>query len=282
MTTPTPTPQPPRPPKRRGRGRKEDTVPFYDGSYYLLVTQMVDAVKRETGIANKLKGAALGATAIGRHTRARFSALSLAGKLLTTVLLVGLGAGLAAGAWFLFVRPAPDALREQIRAHLAKGELVEARRDLERLRLVSGELGRADRAALAEPLRARVEAQARRLRQLVERERKAQRLEAALDALDRFDALETDPRWALFTRAEILRAAKHKDAGPTYERFVALYPDGDPADDALFWQALLAKEEGRLDDAKALCETLLWKHPKSDFRTAADRMLGELKAAAPK
>lgn len=277
--TPTPTPKPPKlPKKRREKTRHEDSIPFYEGSFYLLVTRIAGDVKRETGIGNKLKGAALGATMIGRHGKQRFSALSVIGKVLTTVLLLALGAGLAAGAWFLFLRPDPERLRARIRDHLAKGELVEAQRDVEALRLAVGALRGSDRTALAEPVRSRLEAQARKLRQEVEREARGGRPERALAALERFEALETDPRWALFTRAELLRAAKHRDASAAYERFVALYPEGDQADDALFWQAHIAKEEGRAADAKALCEKLLWKYPKSNFRTASDRLLAELQA----
>lgn len=276
MSTPTPTPTPKA--KKKAKSRNDDSIPFYDGSYYLIVTRIADAVKRETGLANKLKGARREATAIGSHTKRRFSALGFFGKLLATVLLVALGAGLAAGAWFFFVRPDPGGLRAEIRAHLAKGELVEARRDLEALRLTVGDLSGSDRTALAEPVRSRVEAQARKLRQEVERDARRGQHAAALASLDRFDALETDPRWALFKRAELLRAAKARDAAATYERFVALYPDSDQADDALFWQAHLAKEEGRTADAKALCERLLWKYPKSNFRTASDRLLAELAA----
>lgn len=277
MSRPTPTPTPKA--KKQAKRRNDDSIPFYDGSYYLIVTRIADAVKRETGLANKLKGARREATAIGSHTKRRFSALSFLGKLLATVLLVALGAGLAAGAWFFFVRPDPGGLRREIRAHLAKGELVEARRDLEALRLTVGDLTGSDRTALAEPVRSRVEAQARKLRQEVERDARRSQHAAALASLDRFDALETDPRWALFTRAELLRAAKARDAAATYERFVALYPDSDQSDDALYWQAHIAKEEGRTADARALGERLLWKYPKSNFRTASDRLLGELPPA---
>ena len=277
--TPTPTPKPPKlPKKRREKTRHDDSIPFYEGSFYLLVTRIAGDVKRETGFGNKLKGAALGATMIGRHSRQRFSALSVIGKALTTLVLLALGAGLAAGAWFLFLRPDPERLRARIRDHLAKGELVEAQRDVEALRLAVGALRGSDRTALAEPVRSRLEAQARKLRQEVEREVRGGHPDRALAALERFDALEIDPRWALFTRAELLRASKHRDASATYERFVALYPDGDQADDALFWQAHIAKEEGRTADAKALCEKLLWKYPKSNFRTASDRLLAELNA----
>ena len=277
MTTPTPTPKP-KPPRRRAKTKQDDSIPLYDGSYYLIVTRIAEAVRRETGLANKLKGGVHEATALGAHTKRRFSALNLLGKLLVALLLVGLGAGLAAGGWFLFLRPDPAALRAGIRAHLAKGELVEAREDLEALRAAVGDLGRTDRAALAEPVQSRLQEQSRRLRQEVERSARAGRNDAALAALDRLDALETDERWGLFTRAELLRAQSRREAGATYERFAALYPDSDQADDALYWQAHLARVEGRPADAKRLCEQLLWKYPKSNFRTASDRLLAELKA----
>lgn len=272
MATPTPTPTK----KKRTETRHDDSIPFYDGSYYLLVTRMMDAVRHETGVANKLRGATREARAIGSHARTRVSALGLLGKLLAASLLVALGAGVAAGAWFGFLRPDPAALRKEVRSHLAAGALVDARRDLEALRVASGELTPGDRAALAEPLRLAVEAQARKFRGDVERNARLGRHASALAALDQYDALEADARWALFTRAEILRAGKHVDASDTYERFVGLYPESDRADDALYWQALLAREAGRPADARALCEKLLWKYPKSNFRTASDRLLAEL------
>lgn len=266
MSTPTVTPTP-KPTKKGKKAKHDDSIPFYDGSYYLIVTRIAEAVKRET-------------TAIGTQTKRRFSALSLLGKLLAGLSLVALGAGLAAGAWFVLVRRDPDALRAQVRDHLAKGELVEARRDLEALRLAAGGLAPGDRAALAEPLRARLDAQAAKLRGEVERHARLGRHDRALAALDQFEPLESDARWALFMRAELLRASKKAGAGAAYERFVALYPGADQADDALFWQAFLAKEGGRTAEARSLCETLLWKYPKSNFRTASDRMLAEL-AAGP-
>jgi tetratricopeptide (TPR) repeat protein len=265
----------PKPTKTKG----DDSIPFYDGSYYLMVTHIMDTVRRERGVANKLRGATREARAIGSHTKRRFSALGLIGKLLTAVLLVGLGAGAAVAAYVYLLRPDPASLREEVRAHLALGELVEARRDLETLRVVVGDLTPSDRAGLAGPLRARLEAQARKVRREVESNARLGRHERALAALDELDALDADARWALFTRAEILRAGKLRDASATYERFVELYPDSDQADDALFWQALIARDGGRAADARALCEALLTKHPKSDFRTASDRMLAELATA---
>lgn len=265
MATPKPT-----------KPKHDDSIPLYEGSYYLIVTRFVEAVKCETGVANKLKGATREARAIGVHTKRRFSALGLVGKLLAAVLLVGLGAGVAAGAYLYLSRTDAAALRKEVRAHLSRGELVEARRDLEALRVAVGELTPGDRAGLAEPVRAGVETQARKLRREVERNARLGRHADALAALDRFDAFETDARWALFTRADLLRASKHADASATYERFAALYPDSDQADDALYWQAFIAREGGRAADARALCEKLLWKYPKSNFRTASDRMLAEL------
>jgi tetratricopeptide (TPR) repeat protein len=269
MVTPTPK-------TTRKKPKGGDSIPFYDGSYYLLVTQMFDSLRHETGVARKVEGATRGARAIGAHTKARFSALGLLGKVLAAVVLVALGVGVAAGAWFAFLRPDPVALRKEVRAHLAAGALVDARRDLEALRVAAGELAPGDRAGLAEPLRAAVEAQARKFRADVERNARLGRNASALAALDQYDALEADARWALFTRAEILRAGKHVDASDTYERFVGLYPDSDRADDALYWQALIARDAGRTADARALCERLLWKYPKSNFRTASDRLLAEL------
>jgi tetratricopeptide (TPR) repeat protein len=263
MATPKPT-----------QTKHDDSVPFYDGSYYLLATRLVDAVRRETGIANKLKGATREARAIGSHTRRRFSALGLIGKLLTAALLVGLGAGVAAGAYFYLLRPNPSALREDVRAHLALGQLVEARRDLEALRVAVGDLSPKDRAELAEPLRARLDSQARLLRREVGNARGHP--ERALAALDKLDALDADPRWALFTRAEVLRAGKLPGANAAYARFVELYPDSDQADDALFWQALIARDDGRSGDARALCTALLTRYPRSNFRKASERMLAEL------
>lgn len=277
--TPTPTPKRAKPPKRSSR---DDSIPFFDGSYYLLVTQLFDGVRKETGVGNKLKEATRGVGALGAHTKRRFSALSLLGKLATSLLLVALGAGIAAGGYVLLVRRDAAALRKEARAHLAKGELVEARRDVEALRLATGTLAPADRAALADPLRARLEAQSRKLRQEVESNARLGRHEKALAALDQFDALEIDMRWALFTRAEILRGAHRADAAAVYDRFATLYPDSDQADDAVYWQALLAKEGGRAGEARELCQKLLWKYPKSNFRTAADRMLAELAPPAPK
>ena len=214
MATVTPTPMPQPKPKRSSRSRRDDAIPFFDGSYYLLVTQMMDSVRKETGVGNKLREATRGFGALGTHTKRRFSALSLLGKLLTTLLLVALGAGLASGAWLHFARRDAGTLRRDARAHLDRGELIEARRDLEALRLAPGGLTTADRTSLAEPLRARLEAQARRLRAQVEAHAKAGRTDPALAALDGLDALEIDQRWALFTRAEILRAVLE---GITYE-----------------------------------------------------------------
>jgi tetratricopeptide (TPR) repeat protein len=268
MATQTVTPTP-KPAKRRTKSKGDDGIPFFDGSYYLLVTQMVDAARHETGIANKV-----------RAVRVVGSRLSPLRKLLAAALLVGLGAGLASGAYLLLVRRDAGALRREARAHLAAGALIEARRDLEALRVAVGDLTPVDRAELAEPLRARVEAQARKLRQEVESSVRLGRRASALAALDQLDALEADGRWTLFTRAEILRAGRHADASAAYERFVGLYPDSDLADDAVFWQALIAKDAGRAAEARALCERLLARYPKSNFRTASDRMLAEL--ASPK
>jgi len=256
--------------------KREDSIPFYDGSYYLIVTRMAQAVKRETGMANKLKGATREARAIGSHTKKRFSALSLAGKLLTAVLLVALGAGVTAGAWVYALRPDPASLRKGVRGHLALGELGDARRELEALRVVVGELTPSDRTELAEPLRARLEVKSRELRREVEANARRGRHERALAALDELDALESDPRWAAFTRAEVLRAGKLPGASAAYWRFVELYPESDQADDALFWQALIAKDEGRGADARAKCQALLAKYPKSNFRSSSERMLAEL------
>jgi tetratricopeptide (TPR) repeat protein len=235
----------------------------------------VDAVRRETGVANKLKGASREARAIGSHTKRRLSAMSLAGKVLTAALLVGLGAGIAAGAYFHLLRPDPASLRKGIRAHLAAGELVRARRGLEALRVVIGELTPSDRAELAEPLRARLEAQSEKLRREVQGDARRGRHERALATLDELDALETDGRWAAFTRAEILRAGKLPGARAAYGRFAERYPESDQADDALYWQALIDKDEGRKADAMAKCRALLAKYPKSNFRNSAERMLAE-------
>lgn len=262
----------PKPTKAKG----DESIPFYDGSFYLMVTHFVQAVKGETGLANKLKGATREARAIGSQTRTRFSAMGFVGKLLAGVLLVALGAGVAGGAYYYFVRPDPASLRRDVRAHLAQGELVKARRELEALGVALGELTPGDRAELAEPLRARLEAQARKLRRDAEYNARLGRHPRALAALDELDALGTDARWALFTRAEVLRAAKLPEASATYARFIELYPTSDQADDALFWQALIAKDGGRAADARALCEALLAKHPKSNFRKASERMLAEL------
>ncbi len=258
------------------KAKRDDTIPFYDGSYYLIVTRIADAVKRETGIRNKLRVATREATAIGSHTKRRISALSLAGKVLTAVLLIGLGAGVAAGAWFYVLRPDPEALRKSVRAHLASGDLVSARRELDALKVAVGELPAADRAALAEPLRARLEAQTERLRREVMEHARRGRHERALATLDELDALETDARWAVFTRAEVLRLGKLPGASAAYWRFVELFPESDRADDALFWQALIAKDEGRAADARAKCQALLAKYPKSNFRSSGERMLAEL------
>jgi tetratricopeptide (TPR) repeat protein len=265
MATPSSTPP-----------RREDTIPLYDGSYYLIVTRVVNAVKRETGVANKLKGASREARAIGSHTKRRVSALSLAGKVLAAVLLVGLGAGVAAGAWFYVLRPDPTSLRTGIRAHLAAGELVSARRGLEALRVAIGDLTPRDRAELAEPLRARLEAQSEKLRREIQADARRGRHERALATLDELEPLETDARWAAFTRAEILRVGKLPGARAAYGRFVERYPESDQADDALFWQALIDKDEGRTADARAKCQALLARYPKSNFRSSGERMLAEL------
>lgn len=265
MVTPTPS-----------KPKSDDSIPLYEGSYYLIVTRFMDAMKHETGVANKLKGATREARAIRSHTKKRLSALSVAGKLVAAVLLVGLGAGVAAGGYFYLLRPDPASLRKSVRAHLALGDLVSARRDLEALRAAVGELPPSDRAELAEPLRGRLETQGKKLRREVEGNARSGRSERALAALDQLDALETDVRWAAFARADVLRRGKLPGASAAYGRFIELYPESDQADDALFWRALIAKEEGRAGDARALCQLLLAKHPTSNFRSSSERILAEL------
>ena len=247
-------------------GKKDDSVPFYDGSYYRIVTRVFEAAK----------GATREAKALGTHTKKRFSALGLVAKVLVAVLLVGLGAAAAVGA-YLLMSPNEARLREHVRAQLAAGELVKAQASLERLRGVVGGLSAADRRGLADPLRAKLEQQAKKLRRDIEASARAGAYDQARAGLDALEELGTDAPYVLFTRGDVLRAAKKPEATDAYARFIELYPDSDKADDAMFWQALMAKEEGDAAHATAVLEDLLERFPQSNFARSSKSLLAELK-----
>jgi tetratricopeptide (TPR) repeat protein len=270
-----------KPQRAPGSKDPDDSLPLYDGSYYLIITHAVQALRNGTGVANKVKGFTHQAAALGPYTRHKLSALSLAKKLAVLIVLIGVGATAPLGYRF-WMRPAPQALRGRIRAHLAAGDYVKARAELAELRHAVGELSQSDRRELAEPVQARLETLAAALHAKIDAERRAEQWEEALHDLEELEKLAVDARWTLFTTAEVLRAAgRDLDAADTYARFALLYPDSNEADDALFWEALAYKSHGELARAKALLEEMLRKYPRSNFLASGRRLLAELTHSPP-
>ena len=259
----------------RAKGR-DDSLPLYDGSYYLIISRAVQALRNGTSVKAKVGGFTQQVGALGSHSRRRFRAHSVLGRLAVCLALLACGAAIAGGAYWQLVRSRPDALRARIRAHVATGDYASARRELDSLRSL-GALTRDDRRDLAEPVRAHLDSMAAALRAKIESDREANRYDDARASLDDLDELDVDARWALFARAELERAAgRDGAAADAYGRFVRLYPDSDQADDALFWQALACRNRGELQRAKALLEELLRKYPRSNFGVSGRRMLAEL------
>jgi len=250
---------------------------MYDGTLWMLATRAVKAVKNGTGLGNKVRSVTREVGHMSTHVRGRFADMSVAGRILTVVILLGVGAGITAGAFFLAGHSGEGSMRSHIRAEMAANDFVGARRDLEHLRVRVGTLSRTDREELAAPIHANLAAAAQHLRDEIDTMRKAKRFDEALAQVGKLDALDVDEPGALFLRAEVLRGAgRDKDAADAYAHYFQLYPDTSRTDDALFWQALYLRGRGDVAGARSLLETLLQKFPKSDFMVSAKRTLADM------
>ncbi len=258
--------------------RPDDSIPLYDGSYYLIVTKAMQAIRAQPGMTQKLGTATRELRSLAGHTKKRFSALSLVKKLVVMVLLIGAGAALAGGVYAWRSGGAAEALRADIVQLLEAGDVIGANQRLTALRALSGGVLEAgDQQKLERPLRSRTEALRKKKKAEVTGHKKAGRHDEALVALHELEALEVDPGYILYTRGEVLRAAgRDQDANEAYAEYTRLYPDSELTDDALFWQALAHKKAGAPDKARALLEQLVSHFPKSDYLTSAKRGLKDL------
>ncbi len=259
--------------------RPDESVPTYDGSYYLIVSRVIDAVRSEKGVKNKLSGATRQLKALAGHTKARFSALSLLKKLGVAILLMTLGAGAAVGIYALRTGRDADGLRADIKALLSQGDLAAAQKKLTSLRALLGDLGARDKSDLDVPLRNRLAAAIAAKKKEIASHKRAGRFDDALKCMGDLEALDVDASYVVFSRAEILRAAeRHADARQAYAEYVRLFPNHGLTDDALFWQALASKNDNDPVEARRLLVELIDKYPRSNFLASGKRLLAELDA----
>jgi tetratricopeptide (TPR) repeat protein len=214
--------------------------------------------------------------ALGIHTKHRFDALTIFGKLLTSLILMAVGGALALGGYVL-KRPSADSIRQQIRIHTATQNWLAAKEDLERLRTVQERLTEEDRFTLAAPVQAGLQKVAAALFDDVAAARRVKKWDDALAKVDELERLGIETRRTVFTHAEILRfAGRPAEAARQYARYVRLFPDTEETDDALFWHALILKDQGDIKGARALLEQIVVKFPGSNFLTSTKRILEDM------
>ena len=265
------------------RTRKDKTelppMPKLESTYSRIVQRAMDAAKVRSGFTERVRAATRELAALVPHTRERFRAMSLLGKVLTVLVLLTLGASLGAGGFLLWSRPDPARLRAAALAKIAAGDFVAAKELLGDLRK-SGAFGREDRLRLEAPVAAGMQKLRQRLQAQLEAHKSAQAWPEALHALDEMERAGFTGEAMLLARADMLRqAGRRAEARAYYERYVELYPTSDSADDALFWQAELLKTSGDAAAARKVLERLVADYPGSNFKVSARRWLDELAAA---
>jgi tetratricopeptide (TPR) repeat protein len=256
---------------------RDDSIPMYDGSYYLIVTRVMDAVRAEAGVKNKVRGATRELSSLAGHTKKRFSALSLIKKLVVAASFLVAGAGLAFAVSVWRGGSDAESLRRDVKALLAEGDLSRAQEKLFALRGLVGTLGTKDRTELDLPLRAKLEAAVSTKKSQISSYRRAGLFEEALTSLEQLEHLDVDPGYVAWTRAELLRSAGKEPASrQAYADYVRAYPASDLTDDALFWQAMAYKADGDVSETRTLLSKLVAEFPKSNFLTSSKRLLTEL------
>jgi len=273
---------PPPPQKSKAPGDKLPPLPPLHSTYTRIIVGAIMSARGESGFTRRVKAATRQLAAMVPATKEHFNALSLLGKALTVALLLALGGGLTYGG-LLLRAPSPEQLRQDIRATLASGDFVKARRLLERLRNATGGLKEGDRWQLEAPVEAALEKQRKALQAGIEVEAKAGRWAAALVKLDDLDSTGFAPEWAMYIRAEVLRlAGRSGEAIDYYGRYVQLYPGTERTDDALFWEAAMLRDAGKTKEAKELLARLLAEYPGTNFKSSAKRLLAEIEGPAHK
>ena len=126
---------------------------------------------------------------------------------------------------------------------------------------------------------------------LAEAQRKEQKLEAANTTLQEF--IQKYPKHEFVTTAQMAMAANHDSLGKpdhalqVYGRVASEHPRSFNAPLALLSQVVLLKQNGQIDEARRVCETLITQYRESFASQEAQRYLRTLKpgsapsAAAP-
>ena len=267
------------PPKQPKKSAPAD-MPRLESTYTRIVLRAISSVKQEPSFKQKMRGLTQEVKALGKHTQQRYSALSVLGKIVAAVLLIGVGMGIAYGGYMLFVKPDPDALRAEIKTLIAEEDYIEAKRRLDRLTAIPGAITRADRRRLVAPINKWFDIRSEDLFEKVDAERAKKNWEGALEALRELEDIDADTEWTMFTTAQVLREAGRSDEAISYYRdYIAAYPETEESDDALFWQALIYKDQGRLEKARELLQQLIDDYDDSNFSTSTRRLLEELDKA---
>src|SRR5689334_15217246 len=77
------------------RSAKDDLPPMprFESTYTQIIGRAIDAAKKRSGFTQRVRSATRELLAIVPHTKERWSALSVLGKMLTVVVLLALGSG---------------------------------------------------------------------------------------------------------------------------------------------------------------------------------------------
>ncbi|MBI3179687.1 MAG: tetratricopeptide repeat protein [Deltaproteobacteria bacterium] len=265
---------------RRGPNDTLPTLPRLESTYSRIIERAIQAVREERGLAGKLRGVTRQMAALGGHTRQQFRELPPAKRAGVSLGLLVVGAALALVAYHLLFRASPDELRRAIAADIAASRFVAAKHTLDELSARTGGLSPDDRWKLAAPIQAWTDKRASELLEIIEARRRTKRWDDALAALLELEQLGVEIELALFTHAEVLRAAgRREEAAEYYARYARIFPATHESDDALFWQALMHKELGEDARSRVVLRELLEKYPRSNFATSGKRLLGELNSA---
>jgi tetratricopeptide (TPR) repeat protein len=261
----------------RGKGDDLPALPRLESTYTQIIGRAISAAKVRTGLTQRLRSATRELMALVPHTKTRFSMLSVMGKVAVVVILLAIGSGSTLLAGRLFGSGSPEGLRQRVRQALGSQEYVEAKRLLHLLAASSDGLSAVDRFQLLAPTQAGLDRMQRELQKQAQDHAAAGHFDEALAVLDSMDKAALAPEWVAFTRGEILRSARrHAESIVAYKNFLDMAPESDRADDALFWQASAHKELGQNAEAKKTIETLLERHPNTNFKSSAKRWLTEL------
>ncbi len=261
----------------RGPNDTLPSLPRLESTYSRIIERAIAAVREEQGFGGKLRGFTRQMAALGGHTRQQFRTLPPAKRRGVSIGLVAAGAVLALAGYHVFWRQSPGELRRSIEADLAANRFLAAKHTLDLLTARTGGLSPDDRWKLAAPIQAWTDKRAGELLEIIDARRRAQRWDDALEALAELEQLGVEIELALFTHAEVLRAAgRHEEAALHYARYARVFPTTGESDDALFWQALMHKELGDRARTRAVLHELLEKYPRSNFATSTRRLLDEL------